>query len=201
MKTGLTLTQLAQEIERRADVKKDFIAPASRIVMDDNAQLALIDPTKKDNLYLNVNKVAHAQLAEDVLPVDVARLELRRRRVAAIRIADRAPDAEPAFGEIEAVADRAADAVVLAPLDEVGGHAALHDEILDEMPHLVVHKCRANRRLVPETLAQPARGVVLAAALPRCEMPRRAHASLAGVQTKHHLAKGNLVKGTMGLIA
>ena len=76
-------------------------------------------------------KPAHAELAEDVIPVDVAGLELRRGGVAAVGIADGAANAEAALGEVQAVANGAADAVVFAPLDEVGGDAALHDEILD----------------------------------------------------------------------
>jgi hypothetical protein len=83
---------------------------------------------------------AHAEFAEDVLPVDVARLELRGGRVATVRIADSAANAEAALGEVQAVAHGAADAVIGTPLDEVGGDAALHDEILDEMADLVVHK-------------------------------------------------------------
>ena len=59
-------------------------------------------------------------------------------QVATVGIADRPAHAEATFGEVEPVADLPADAVVLAPLDEVGGDAALHDEVLDEMADLVV---------------------------------------------------------------
>src|ERR1035437_2804005 len=75
---------------------------------------------------------ADAEFAEDVVPIEVAGLELRGGGIAAIGVADGAADAEAALGEVEPVADGAADAVVLAPLDEVGGDAALHDEVLDE---------------------------------------------------------------------
>ncbi len=96
---------------------------------------------------------AHAEFAEDVIPVDVAGLELRGGGVAAVGIADRAADAEAALGEIQAVADVAADAVVLAPLDEIGGDAALHDEILDEMADLVVHEGGDDGGLVDRSIS------------------------------------------------
>ena len=51
---------------------------------------------------------AHAQLAEELLPVDVARPELRRRGVPAVGDAERAAYAEAAFGEVQAVAHRCA---------------------------------------------------------------------------------------------
>ena len=49
-------------------------------------------------------------------------------------------DAEATFGEVEAVADIAANAVVLTPLDELGVDAALEDEVLDKVADFVVSK-------------------------------------------------------------
>lgn len=65
MKTGLSLTELAKEIERRSAAKEDFIAPASQIVVQ-------LDAKQKPILRLGgneyhdhaINKVAHDQLAE-----------------------------------------------------------------------------------------------------------------------------------------
>ena len=54
---------------------------------------------------------AHAELAEDVVPIEIARLELAGGGVAAIGNAHRAAHAEAALGEIQAVAHRAAHAV------------------------------------------------------------------------------------------
>jgi hypothetical protein len=96
---------------------------------------------------------AHAEFAEDVVPVEVARLELRGGGVAAVGVADGATDAEAALGEVEAVAHGAADAVVLAPLDEVGGDAALHDEVLDEVADLVVDEGGADGGLVDRSIS------------------------------------------------
>ena len=47
---------------------------------------------------------ARAVLAEHLVPVDVARLQLRDRRVAAVGAADAAARAEAALGEVQAVA-------------------------------------------------------------------------------------------------
>ena len=138
---------------------------------------------------------ADAQLAEEVLPVEVAGLDLRGRGVAAVRDADGAADAEAALGEVEAVADRAADAVVLAPLDEVGVHAALHHEVLEQAADLVVDERRADGGAQAEALAQAAGDVVFAAAFPDLELARGAHAAFARVEAEHDFTEGDLVEG------
>src|SRR5207248_9110596 len=122
---------------------------------------------------------ADAELSENVIPVEVTGLQLRGRGVAAIGAAHGAADAEAPFGEVEPVADGAADAIVLAPFDEVGGDAALHDEILDQVSDLVVDEGGADGGLVAETFPQPPRRVIFTAALPDGEMPRGADAALA----------------------
>ena len=85
---------------------------------------------------------AHAFLPEDAFPVDVAGLELRRRRVAAVRAADRAADAEALLGEVEPDARGAADAVERHPLDVRQVHAALQHQVLQQPADLVVHEAR-----------------------------------------------------------
>jgi len=140
----------------------------------------------------------HTELAEDVIPVEVAGLELGGGGVAAVGDADGAAHAEAALGEVEAVADGAADAVVVAPLDEVGGDAALHDEVLDEVADLVVDEGGADGGLQAEALPEAARGVVLAAAFPGGEVAGGADAALAGIEAEHDLAERDLVKGTLG---
>jgi hypothetical protein len=58
MKAGKTLTQLAAEIERRADAKRDLLAPVTKLAMDDEAKLAVGAEA------FPVNAYAHGQLAE-----------------------------------------------------------------------------------------------------------------------------------------
>ncbi len=69
MKAGLTLTQLAQEIERQANAKEDFIAPASllRVTTDfdasqDNKEVPMLNLLGSKSYPLG--KVAQDQLAE-----------------------------------------------------------------------------------------------------------------------------------------
>ena len=138
---------------------------------------------------------ADAELAEEVFPVEVAGFDLRGGGVAAVRDADGATDAEAALGEVEAVADRTADAVVLAPLDEVGVHAALHHEVLEQAADLVVDERRAHGGAEVEALAQAAGDVVFAAAFPDLELARGAHAAFARVEAEHDFTEGDLVEG------
>lgn len=113
--------------------------------------------------------------------------------MSAVRHADRTAHAETALGEIEPVADRSADAVVLAPPDERGFDPALHDEVLDEMPDLIIDQCGADSRAQPEAFAQTARGIVFSAAFPSRELTRRAHPSLAWIEAQHDFAERDLV--------
>jgi hypothetical protein len=64
MKAGLSLTALAQEIERRAAAKADFIAPTGKMEMVvADAQPKIVLHNGEDKTY-GVNRVAHQQIAE-----------------------------------------------------------------------------------------------------------------------------------------
>lgn len=63
MKTGLSLTELAKEIERRRNSKKDFIAPASKLevaVSREGAPIIRLDGRHD----MGINRVAHEQFAD-----------------------------------------------------------------------------------------------------------------------------------------
>lgn len=63
MKAGLSLTELAKEIERRAATKKDFVAPVSKLkiaVGREKNPMALLDGKQA----FGINKVAHEQFAD-----------------------------------------------------------------------------------------------------------------------------------------
>lgn len=75
MKTGLSLTALATEIERRRKAKEDFVAPASKLEMavgrdittkgklsQESIVLKLLDAKKTRTL--PINKIAHEQFAD-----------------------------------------------------------------------------------------------------------------------------------------
>ncbi len=63
------------------------------------------------------------------------------------------------------------------------------DEVLDEMPDLVVHERGDDSATQPEHAAQAADDVVLATAFPRLEAAGRTDAALAGIEPQHHLAQ------------
>jgi uncharacterized protein (DUF1778 family) len=58
MKTGRTLTELAIELERQSETKKDFIASTEVLEMTDKAEITL-----EDNAPLSVTEHAHTQIA------------------------------------------------------------------------------------------------------------------------------------------
>lgn len=65
MKTGRTLQDLAREIERRAEAKKDFIADTRKIVLAKDAKsVSLIDSKLSIENKFGINEHAHNQLAE-----------------------------------------------------------------------------------------------------------------------------------------
>lgn len=72
MKTGRTLVELAQEVERQANAKKDFISPTRSLemmVVDDAPKLVMphagnvVDIQTPRNAY-GINPLAHGQIAE-----------------------------------------------------------------------------------------------------------------------------------------
>lgn len=60
MRTDLTLTNLAAELERRAGNKKDYILDTRKITMEDNATLSVQNGERHN---LAANDVAHRQIA------------------------------------------------------------------------------------------------------------------------------------------
>ena len=75
------------------------------------------------------------------------------------------------------------------PADERRVDAALQDEVLEQPADLVVDERGDDGSAQPEAAPQPARDVVLAAALPDAERAGGAHPPLAGIQPEHDLAE------------
>ena len=138
-------------------------------------------------------KPAHAVLAKNLFPVDIALVDLASGRIAAIRYTFGAPNTKAALGKIKAIAHRATDTIVIAPLNVIYIHATLHDEILHQPANLVVSKCRDDTGFQPETTPQTARHVIFAAAFPHIEIPSRAHAAIAGIKAQHDFPQRNHV--------
>lgn len=65
MKFGRTLTELAMELDRQNNAKKDYIVDTRNMLMDafaDNAQLNIRNDKTGQTLILNVNEVVHNQI-------------------------------------------------------------------------------------------------------------------------------------------
>ena len=144
---------------------------------------------------------ARALLAEDLVPVDLARLQLAHRRVTAVAATQRRAYAKPALRKVQPVAHRAPDAVVLHPLHVRLVHAALQHQVFDQPAHGIIGQRGHHRRLQSEAPPQPARHVVLAAALPHLELARRGHPHIAGIEPQHHLAQAHQVPLALFLLA
>src|SRR5581483_7568171 len=136
---------------------------------------------------------AHAVRAEEAIPVDVSRLQLRRRRVPSVGAPDGAAYTEPPLGEVEPVANLAANAVVGPPEEVCALDASLQHQVLDQPADRVVGERGDDARAQTEATAQPARDVVLAAAFPRAKRARGVDPRLARVEPEHHLAQRNEV--------
>jgi hypothetical protein len=141
---------------------------------------------------------ADTESPENVVEVNIAGFELGGGGIAAVGVADGSTDAKATLSEIQAIANRPADAVIAPPLDEIGGDTALHDEIFDQMANFVVHQRRADGGFVTKAFAQPARGIVLTATFPGGELAGGADATLTGVEAEHDFSQGDLVKGAGG---
>ena len=140
---------------------------------------------------------AGAVPAEDLLPVDVARAQLRGRRVATVGDADRAANAEAALGEVQPVAHLAPDAVVGDPAEVGSLDATLVDEVVDQPADGIVGERRHDRRAEPEAAFEAAGDVVLAASLPRLEGAGRLDPPLTRVEAQHDLAERDEVEAAL----
>ena len=144
-------------------------------------------------------KPSHANRAKEMIPVNVARLQLARGSVASVGHAHSTAHPEPSLCEIESIANRPSDAVVGSPHQKVCVHASLHDKVFDEMADLVIDKGRHHSRLEAKALPEATGNVVFAPSFPHLKMSGRADAALAGIEAKHHLAERHLIKPTAQL--
>src|SRR5712664_1644727 len=138
-------------------------------------------------------KPARTLLSKDLLPIDFARLQLGDRGVSAIITSPRLTRAEAALCKIEAVARRAAHAVVLHPAHQRLVHAALVNEILKEPPDRIIGERRDDRGVQAEATLQPACDVVFPAAFAHFKGSRRCNPPVSRVEPHHDLAQTDQV--------
>src|SRR5579863_418018 len=87
-------------------------------------------------------KPARATFAENFIPVDFARSQLRDRRMPAIGTTQSWTNAESPLGEIQSIPRCAADAVELNPTNQRLIDAALIDKILQQPAHRIIDNRR-----------------------------------------------------------
>ena len=113
--------------------------------------------------------------------------------MAAVGAAGGGADSEAALGEVEAVADFAAYAVVLDPLEQGEVDAALEHEVFDEAADGVVGERGGDGGAEAEAATEAACDVVLASAFPDLELAGGVYAGVAGIEAEHDFAEGEAV--------
>ena len=137
---------------------------------------------------------ADAELAEDIVPIDIFCSELGCRSIASVGHADGSADSVASLGEVESVSDISADAVVAHPLYKRGIDSALKNEVLYEPADLVIREGGYDCGVKPEAAAQSARDIVFSAAFPSGKRARILYSARARIEAKHYLAEGYFVK-------
>jgi len=132
-------------------------------------------------------------LHKDFVPVDLAGLELRDCGIATVGTAESRAYAEAAFGEVEAVADGASNAVVLDPTEVRLVDAALIHEVFDKAPDGVVGECGDDAGAQTEAALEAAGDIVFPAAFPGLEGAGGCDAPNAGVEAEHDFTEGDEV--------
>ena len=133
---------------------------------------------------------ARAVLSKNFIPVEIAGLQMRNRRVSAIVRARRRAYAESALRKIQSVARRSADAIVRHPAHVRLIDATLIQQVLQQAcPTGSSANAVTIARIEAEAALQPARDVVFAAALANLEAARGRNAPVARIEPHHHFAK------------
>src|SRR2546421_11422416 len=110
-------------------------------------------------------KPARALLSKNLIPIDIAWLQLGDRGVPATVTPQRSAHAEAALRKIAAIARRAAHAIVFHPAHQRLVHTALVNEILKKPAHRIIGERRDDRSVQAETALQPPCDVVFPATL------------------------------------
>lgn len=64
MKFGRTLTELAMELDRQRNAKKDYLVDTRNMIMDEGTQLSIRNDKTGEVLIFGVNEVAHDQIGQ-----------------------------------------------------------------------------------------------------------------------------------------
>src|SRR5215469_4055105 len=132
---------------------------------------------------------ARPKRSEYLFPIEVAGLELRDCGMAAIGAAESGAYAIAALGEVQAVSDGTADAVVFHPAHQRLVHTSLVNEVLQQLADRVLRKCRGDRGIKTKATLQPARHIVFTATLPDFEVSSCPNAPISRIEAQHDLAE------------
>src|SRR5260370_12998788 len=138
-------------------------------------------------------KPARGLVLEGLIPSDSAGLQLRHCCVSAIVASERGTYSKTALRKIEAVASRAADAIMFHPADQRLVHATLVNQILKKFPNRIIGERGDNRGVQTETTLQSPRDVVLPSAFAHFERSRVVNAPVARVEPHHDFAQADQV--------
>src|SRR5580698_3043448 len=123
-----------------------------------------------------------AVFAKNLIPIDIAGLQLRNRGVSAIGAANCGPNSESSFSEVQSIADSAANAVIVNPANEALVNSALMEQVLKQTAGWIVGNGCDNRRRETETALEATGDVVFASALGNCERASGRDAAIAGIK-------------------
>src|ERR1700687_6062553 len=138
-------------------------------------------------------KPADAILGEDLIPVDLARFQLRDGGVPAVGATYCCANAEATLGEIQPVPYSPAYAIIWRPANVLLADAPLQHEVFDQSSDGIVSERGHNGRIKTEAALEPAGYVVFAAAFPGTKMTSGGNASIAGIEAQHDFAQAHQV--------
>jgi hypothetical protein len=138
-------------------------------------------------------KPARAKSRKDFIPIDVAALELRNRRMAAVRAPHRGSYSKSSLREVQSIAYGAANAVVRNPTQEGSVNATLQDAVFNQPPYGILRERRDHSCSKAEASPQTTRDVVFSTALGDAEVPRRVNPVLRRIESQHDLSQAKAV--------
>src|SRR5580704_17363625 len=126
-------------------------------------------------------------LSEDLIPVEIAGLQLRNRRMSAVIGPGGRANSKAAFRKIQPIARPASNAIVRHPANVSLIYYTLIHPVLQQPPHRVVRERRNDCRVHSEASLQPTCDVVFPTALTHLETPRGRNAPIPRIEANHHL--------------
>src|SRR4029077_8923502 len=103
-----------------------------------------------------------ALLTEDLIPIDLSRLQLRDSRMSPIRAPDRAAKSKSALREVQSVTHSPPDTVIGHPSDQRLVHAPLKHQVLHQPPDRIVGQRGDDGSAEPEASLQTTGDIIFA---------------------------------------